>query len=140
MKNYDEIFDQDIKTEFFYNNPEYTGKKLVVGSISLANAIERLNDYDEYYTLVTYMDGEKLPEEYVNVGSKVANDGMLFATVNPSLNMQKICNNGGIQNISRLPGNFYLLGPGPDEVNLDELVKEQIDEYNSLENEETIVK
>ena len=26
MKNYDKIFDRDIKAEFFYNNPEYTGK------------------------------------------------------------------------------------------------------------------
>ena len=113
MMNYDKIFDQDVDRNFFYNEPGFRGRKLIVGVISINNAVERLKK-DEYYTLVTYMDGEKLPEEYVPLDERLES-GDLLATVNPKLNMQDIVRNGGIQMISKLSnGDEYLLGPGPD--------------------------
>ena len=64
--NYDEVFKEDVTKKFFYSN--YPGNKIVVGTISLRNAIARLNR-DEYYTLVTYRDGDKLPAQYIPLNS-----------------------------------------------------------------------
>lgn len=139
MTNYDKIFEKDINKNFFYNAPDYVGKKLVVGSINLSNAIERIKK-DEYYTLVTYIDGEKLPDQYVPLDESLEN-GDLLATANPKLNFQDICRNGGIQRITKLSnGDEFLLGPGPDTFSLSALVKGQVNEFKeslNLEKETT---
>ena len=136
MMNYDKIFDQDVDRNFFYNEPGFRGRKLIVGVISINNAVERLKK-DEYYTLVTYMDGEKLPEEYVPLDERLES-GDLLATVNPKLNMQDIVRNGGIQMISKLSnGDEYLLGPGPDTFYLSEMVQSQVDELKGMNIEQT---
>lgn len=130
--NYDEIFEQNIEQEFFYTG--YPGKKIVDGKISLNNAVARFSK-EEYYTLVTYKEGDTLPEEYIPLSGLESNCGTLFATLNPNVHyMNYICRNGGIQSISRLSdlesGNpRYLLGPGPDTVTLKDLVMEQYDTY-----------
>ena len=58
----------------------------------------------------------------------------LFATVDidlyPNFRFHYICQKGGIQMVSRLqdiePGNpNFLLGPGPEEVSLGDLIEEQ---------------
>ena len=136
MINYDNFFDKDINKEFFYNEPGFRGRKLIVGVVSINNAVERLKK-DEYYTLVTYMDGEKLPEEYVPLDERLES-GDLLATVNPKLNMQDIVRNGGIQMISKLSnGDEYLLGPGPDTFSLSELVQSLVDELKGIDIEQT---
>lgn len=131
--NYDETFKSDSKRKFFYS--DYRGSKLVNGKVNVENAKER-KKLDEYYVLVTYHEGEELPEGYRTLIALTGEDGELFATINPenAPHMHYICRDGGIQMISRLPdaapGNSrYLLGPGPDEVELLELVMEQHDGY-----------
>ena len=130
--DYDRIFEIDLDRKFFYT--DYPGKKMMVGRISLKNAIARLSK-NEYYTLVTYTEGEELPEQYIPLSGFTSDDGTLFATINPNTRFSDICRNGGIQRISRLfdlsPGNpNYLLGPGPDTVSLSDLVMEQYNKYN----------
>ena len=130
--DYDKIFEQNIDRKFFYT--DYRGKKMVVGKISLTNAMARLSK-DEYYTLVTYQEGEELPEEYIPLNGLESNNGTLFATYNPDVRyLNYICRDGGIQIISRLPdlkpGNpRYLLGPGPETITLEDLIMEQYNEY-----------
>ena len=135
--NYNRIFDEKPDMEFFYNAPGYRGNKMVVGRVSLENALARL-DKDEFYTLVTYKDGQELPKQYKNVLLE-SNDDTLFATYNPDEErVNYICQNGGIQMISRLPDNEkgarFLLGPGPDEVSLNDLVITEYDKYIDEEN------
>ena len=131
--DYDRIFEIDLDRKFFYT--DYPGKKMMVGRISLKNAIARLSK-NEYYTLVTYTEGEELPEQYIPLSGFTSDDGTLFATLNPNIErINYICKNGGIQLVSRLldlsPGNpNYLLGPGPDTVSLSDLVMEQYNKYN----------
>ena len=131
--NYDKIFKKDAKEKFFYS--DYVGAKLVDGKINLeyANARKELN---EYYALVSYREGEDLPKEYRPLTRLTSEDGELFATINleNAPHMHYICRGCGIQMISRLndaaPGNpRYLLGPGPDIVELLDLVMEQYDRY-----------
>ena len=130
--DYDKVFAEDIERKFFYT--DYDGAKMMVGRISLENAIARLSKR-EFYTLVTYYDGDLLPEQYVPLTGLKSEDGTLFATLNPNnRNMYNICRNGGIQRISRLmdaPSGSprYLLGPGPDVVTLEELITEQYEQY-----------
>ncbi|MBQ6497859.1 MAG: hypothetical protein IJI58_04000 [Bacilli bacterium] len=134
MTDYDKIFNDDVNKEFYFNAPGYGGRKLMVGAVSLNNAIERLKK-DEYYTLVTYIDGEKLPEEYIPLDEKL-DSGDLLATVNPKNNLQYICqNSGSIQKISELSNLNYLLGPGPDTFNLTELVEKQVAEIKAERNQ-----
>lgn len=107
---------------------------MVVGKINLRNAIARLSK-DEYYILVTYNEGEQLPEQYIPLNELTSDDDTLFATVNPNNRFNYICKNSSIQMISRLPdlssgSPNYLLRPGPDEVSLEDLVIEQYNEYN----------
>lgn len=129
--DYDKIFEQDIERKFFYT--DYPGKKMMVGRISLDKALARLSK-DEYYVLVTYQDGEVLPEQYIPLSHLTSKDGTLFATFNPGIRyMNNICTNGGIQMISRLTdlasgSPNYLLGPGPETVSLEDLI---MAEYNS---------
>ena len=127
--NFNNIFKDDVNAEFFYSN--YPGNKMVTGTIDLEYAIERLKK-KEFYTLVTYKEGDELPEEYVPI--KMAdNNGTLFATINPNILMQYICKNGGIQRaslISRPNANpVYLLGPGDDTISLFEIVNREYDNY-----------
>ena len=130
--DYDKIFERDINTDFFYSN--YSGRKMVVGKINLNNAIARLSK-NEFYTLVTYNEGEVLPEQYIPLNNLTSDDGTLFATLNPNIRyINYICMNGGIQQISVLPqlnsgGPRYLLGPGPDIVTLEELIMSQYNKY-----------
>lgn len=136
--DYDKIFESDINRKFFYS--DYPGNKMMVGKISLENAIARMSK-NEYYTLVTYQEGEVLPKEYIPLNGLESNDGTLFATLNPNIRyLYDICRNGGIQRISRLPelepGNpRYLLGPGPDIITLNDIIMEQynlyIEEYSN---------
>ena len=129
--DYDKIFEQDIERKFFYT--DYPGKKIVAGKISLENAIARLSK-DEYYTLVTYCEGDMLPEQYLPLSNLASDDGTLFATLNPNERFFDMCRNGGIQRITRMNdlssgSPNYLLGPGPDTVSLEELVMEQYNKY-----------
>lgn len=129
--DYDKVFANDLDKEFFHTG--YPGKKIVNGKISLNNAKARLSK-NEYYTLVTYHDGEILPEEYMPLTTLLSDDGTLFATLNPATQFFDICMNGGIQRISRLPdlnpGNpRYLLGPGPEVITLEDMVMGQYNEY-----------
>lgn len=124
--DFDKIFETDIERKFFFT--DYPGDKLMVGKISLEKAIARLGKH-EYYAFVTYREGEKLPEQYVPLSQLEDGSGTLFATINPNLNLPYICNNGGIQRISRLPNTSngspnYLLGPGPDTISLEAIVGE----------------
>ena len=98
--DYDRIFENDLEREFFYT--DYPGAKMVVGKISLENAVARLSK-NEFYILVTYNEGEILPEQYVAMSELKSNDGTLFATINPNRRFHYICKNNGIQMISRLP-------------------------------------
>lgn len=131
--NYDETFKSDAKRKFFYS--DYVGPKLVNGKVNLKNAKER-EELDEYYVLVTYQEDDELPKAYRPLIGLTSEDGELFATINleNAPRMHYICRDGGIQMISRLndaaPGNYrYLLGPGPDTVELLDLVMEQYDGY-----------
>ena len=128
--DYDEMYNKNVNMNYFFTN--YPGSKLMVGKINLANAIARLSK-KEYYTLVTYKEGESLPEQYVPYDGLSSEDGTLFATINPNVRVGYIVVKSGIQMISRLPdteygGPRYLLGPGPEEVNLYDLIQEQYDE------------
>ena len=133
MRDYDRIFNEDVDKEFFYNKPGYTGTKLVVGKISLENALHRLNK-NEYYTLVTYDEGMELPSEYVPIDEEIRGD-LLLATFDPKLQMQNVCQNGGIQMASKLRDDEYLLGPGPDTFVVSKAVKEQVEEYKQMDEE-----
>lgn len=138
--DYDRIFEQNIDMKFFYT--DYPGKKIVDGRISLENAIARLSK-DEYYTLVTYCEGDVLPEQYLPISTLTSDDGTLFATLNPDTFFYDICRNGGIQRISRMNdlssgSPNYLLGPGPDTISLEEMVMEQYGKYK--ESKESSVK
>ena len=129
--DYDKIFEENINKKFFYT--DYPGNKMVVGKISLNNAIARL-DKNEYYILVTYNEGETLPEQYIPLTELKSEDGTLFASLNPNIYIHNICNNSGIQKVSRLPNldsgsPNYLLGPGPETVSLDDLIMEQYNKY-----------
>lgn len=139
--NYDKIFKNDEKQKFFYS--DYVGAKLVNGKINLEHAKAR-KELAEYYTLVSYQEGEELPKEYRRLSGLTSGDGELFATINleHAPHMHYICRDGGIQMISRLndaaPGNSrYLLGPGPDTVELLDLVMEQYDRYMNAKTLET---
>ena len=125
--DYDKIFGDDIRKKLLYT--DYPGSKLMVGKISLKNALSRL-DKHEYYVLVTYGENEKLPVQYVPLAGYENEEGDLFATINPDVHLDEICRDGGIQKITRLPdfgSNIprYLLGPGPETVTLDDLIMEQ---------------
>lgn len=138
--DYDRIFEQNIDMKFFYT--DYPGKKIVDGRISLENAIARLSK-DEYYTLVTYCEGDVLPEQYLPISTLTSDDGTLFATLNPDTFFYDICRNGGIQRISRMNdlssgSPNYLLGPGPNTISLEEMVMEQYGKYK--ESKESSVK
>ena len=134
--DYNSIFDKNIDQKFFYS--DYPGSKLMVGNVSLKNAQARL-DKSEYYVLVTYKDGEKLPQQYRPLDGLTSEDGTLFATVSNDVYTPYICRNGGIQLASRLPGYGnsaeYLLGPGPETVLLDDLIEEQYEEYKKQHGE-----
>ena len=130
--DYDKIFEQDIDRNFFYTN--YPGKKLMAGKISLENAKARLSK-NEYYAFVTYTENEILPQQYLPLSNLASDDGTLFATINRDVRyISHLCNNGGIQMISRLPdiepGNpRYLLGPGPDKISLKDIILKEYEEY-----------
>lgn len=134
LRDYDKIFDENPDYDFFYNKAGYDGPKLVAGRVSLKNAIARLNK-GEVYTIVKYQEGEQLPEQYMPLENSNVNGGdTLFATIKPNLRLYDLCANGGIQTISRLSDDEfgsprYLLGPGPDEVTLNELIASQLADY-----------
>lgn len=136
MIDYDEVFSDDLGKKFFYTN--YPGNKMMEGKISLKNAIAR-SYVGEYYTLVTYREGDELPKQYTPLNGLTSEDGTLFATVNPNVTrMDYICRNGGIQMISRLSdetkGNpRYLLGPGPGEITLGDIVSKQYEAYQNMQ-------
>ena len=124
-----------LNKHFFYTN--YSGAKIMVGKISLENALARMSK-NEFYTLVTYTKDDILPEEYIAMPELKSEDGTLYATLNPNRRFNYICANGGIQMISRLPslengGPRYLLGPGPNEVDLLDVVVELHNRYSKLE-------
>ena len=128
--DYDKIFEGNIDMKFDFN--DFPGNKLIVGKISLGNAIARMSK-NEYYTLVAYNEGDSLPKEYEPYNSLDIVDGVMFATINPDLRIDYICRNYGTTMVSRLGSPKdpvrYLLGPGTDEVYLDDLVKEQYDAF-----------
>ncbi len=138
--NYDKIFEEDIDKTFFYNESSYPTRKLIDGFISLNNAEKRLFSKNEYYTLLHYQGEQDLPNGYIPLDDDVVEkmgfgSDEHFATIDPNLTFEALCQNGGIQLISGLPcevGNArYLLGPGPDEITLSELVHGQLEEYKN---------
>ena len=139
MTDYDKVFENDIERKFFFT--DYPGDKMMVGKISLDNAKARMGK-NEYYTFVTYTYGEELPERYVPLEGLQSNDGTLFATLNPDYHIWNICRDGGIQRISRLTdlsngSPNYLLGPGPNEIALFDIILEQYQAYTGKSLEET---
>ena len=125
--DYDIGFSEN-KNYFFTN---YPGNKLMVGKISLKNAIARLPK-NEYYVLVTYSKGESLPEEYVPYDRITSDDGTLFATVSPNIMINCIYRNDVIQLIRSSRGSEnsvprYLSGEELDEVQLYDLVDEVVE-------------
>ncbi len=134
--NYDDIFAKNgLDHEFYYNKGDYPKGIMVNGTISLANAKERLKR-GEYYVLVTLHEGEILPPEYIFLKDVESVDDTFFATINPELNMRAYSKDlGNIQLISRLndslEGPRYLLGPGPDTLDVSALINEQIDIYKN---------
>lgn len=134
MVDYDQVFSDDLDKKFFYT--DYPGTKMVVGKISLENALARMSK-NEYYTFVTCREGDILPEQYMTLIGLTSEDGTVFATLNPNANrMDYICRNGGIQMISRLSDTSlgspnYLLGPGPDTIALSDIVKQQYEAYQN---------
>lgn len=139
--DYDKIYEQN-NGKTFYDN--YKGIKLISGKISLENAIKRMKENDEFYTLVTCREGDILPECYAKMTPNFETEGTLYATVNPDKingHINYLCRDGGIQMISRLPNSMngsptYLLGPGPDKIELFDLVGQQLVDYNNQINEE----
>lgn len=131
--DYDDVFKDDITKKFFYSN--YPGNKIVVGRISLNNAIARLNR-DEYYVLVTYKEGEKLPKQYVPLNEFKPYNGILFATFDPNNRYTDICFNGNIKRITKLENSNmdYLIEPGPDKFRITDLINEQYKEFIKLSN------
>ena len=126
--NYDDIFKDDITKKFFYSN--YPGNKIIVGRISLNNAVSRLNR-DEYYVLVTYKEGEKLPKQYIPLNELGSYNDTLFATFDPNNRYTDICFNGNIKRITKLENSNmdYLIEPGPDKIKISDLINKQYDEY-----------
>ncbi len=124
--DYDKAYEGDISKKWSFS--DYPGNKLVVGKISLENAMARMSN-GEYYALVTYNVGETLPEQYVPYDGLTSDDGTLFATISPKTYIDYICIGSRIQMVTRLdrPGEKirYLLGPGPGDVYLDDLIQEQ---------------
>lgn len=84
---------------------------------------------------MTYQEGDSLPEQYIPLKGLKSSNGTLFATLNPDTPyINFICWDGGIQKISRLRNSVsgssrYLLGPGPDEITLEDIIKAQYDAY-----------
>lgn len=124
--NYDKLFAANPDKKRFYS--DYPGAKLVTGTIGCKNARARA-EQGEYYVLVTYHEGEELPNHYKPLPSLTSEDGTMFATVAPDRNcsLDYICINGGIQMISDLTfeGNTdrtFLRGPGPDKLLLSDLI------------------
>lgn len=137
--DYNRIFENNLDRNFFFSN--YDGNKIMVGRISLGNAIARLSK-NEFYVLVSYKEGENLPEQYIPLNSLTSDDGTLFATLNPNVRCWNICRDGGIQRISRLTdlesgSPNYLLGPGPETVSLEDLIMEEYNDYIKAKNNST---
>lgn len=131
--DYDKIFVQDINKEFYFDKEGYPQNKMMVGTISYENAKARLSK-GEYYILVKIHEGDVLPNEYVFLKDVDSIDDTFFATINPNLTMDGICKDAGsIQLISRIndtvEGPCYLLGPGPDKVEVSQLINEQLEAY-----------
>ncbi len=130
MKDFDKILEEDNQRNFFFNAPGYEGKKIMVGKIGVKNAEARL-EKEEYYTLVTYQNGEQLPEGYMPLDESVGEE--LLATIDPRMHMSYVSVDGGIQKVSKLSDDEYLLGPGPDQISLSSIVRNQIKEYQEME-------
>ena len=92
----------------------------------------------EYYVLLEYQEHEELPVGYVPIDKALLQtmgfeEEKNFAVADPNFRFSAISQNGGIQLISKLPSQQndarYLLGPGPYEVLLSDLVAEQLQSY-----------
>ena len=134
--DYDVVFDNNPDYDYFYNAPGYYGPKLVVGRVSLRNAIERLKK-EEIYTVVKYHEGDKLPKEYVPLTNiNVEGNGTLFATINPEFRVNYICARSGIQQVGNISSRgeepIWFLGPGPDTVTHSFLVNSQLSDYEKV--------
>ena len=142
--NYNELFNEDINREFIYNKEGYPKKLLVNGYLDLDKAIKRL-DKGEYYVLVSYHEGEKLPECYLPLSNELIDfelpEGTSLAIFNANEMVYAFCNNSSIQLISKLPnsvrGAKYMLGSGPDEIYLEDLVLEQLQNYKEKYHSQT---
>ena len=131
--NYDELYRSNPDVKFHYNGDKEP--KLMVGRVSLENAINRLK-FQEYYLLVTYNDFQELPKEYVPLNPNLTN-GSLLATLSPEVQIHNIVTGNKIQIVTRLNSNEYLLGPGPETFDVKEALRDQIDQYNiELDEEE----
>lgn len=103
------------------------------GFIDLDLAKIRL-EKGEYYTLVTYKNGQELPECYKNLDA--LDEETLLATVKPSQRITGISLNGDIQSATKVNSDefdaSYVLGPGPNTVQLSSLVEESKEKLNEL--------
>ena len=129
--DYDRVYKEDPNRKSMFSDENgFYGQKLMVGKISLQNAMIRIG-HNELYVLVTYNEGEQLPKEYRPVETLKSDDGTLFATINTqnTKRINFICRNG-IQMVTQLRTDDefdpkFLLGPGPETVLLSELIEEQ---------------
>ncbi len=134
--NYNELLEEDINKDFFYNREGYPKLLLINGYISLDKAVKRA-EKGEYYVLVEYPVGTELPASYLPVKDDKIDfelpDGISLASFNPKTRVFALCENGGVQLISRLPylgGEArYLRGSGPEQVFLEDLMEEQLQSY-----------
>ena len=132
MTNYDKVFESNPNKESLYSPQDYPGNKLMVGCISLSNAMSRLQK-GEFYTDVTYIDGEQLPKEYISLNDRLDN-GCLVATVSPEIRLDYICDDvGSIQRISKMQGLECFRGDESEPFNLKELVENNINELKRKE-------
>lgn len=131
--NFNDIFKDNPSREILFNKSNYPKGILMCGFIDLDLAKVRL-EKGEYYTLVTYKNGQELPDCYRSLDA--LDDETLLASVKPSQYISGINLNGSIQMVTQL--NFdehdacYLLGPGPNTVQLLDLIEASKEDLKQL--------
>ncbi len=123
--DYDEIFEKDTNQDFYYNDDKRTSNIFIKGYISLEKAKQHLKK-GEYYALVNFNEGEKLPEGYKCFTSL---DGEVYATPNSDLSFDFLMDGYSLQSIYKVKDDRYRLGPKGKDIYLLDLAYDQIDQY-----------
>ncbi len=123
--DYDEIFEKDTNQDFYYNNDIRTSNIFIKGYISLEKAKQHLKKR-EYYALVNFNEGEKLPEGYKCFTSL---DGEVYATPISDLSFDFLVDGYSLQSIYKINDDRYRLGSKGKDIYLLDLAYDQIDQY-----------